>query len=217
MMHELFRRIGERKLVPVLVLERVEQAAPLADALVAGGLPVAEITFRTDAAEAAIRVMADRGDMLVGAGTVLTIEQADRAIDAGAAFVVAPGTNPRVIEHCLRRDIPIAPGVATPTDIELALSLGLNVLKYFPAEALGGTKMLRAIAGPYRDVRFIPTGGISPQNLGDYLRLPNVLACGGSWLAPPAQLAAHQYQAIEQTIAHAVHTVQHASLPHHDS
>lgn len=203
-MNNALKKIGDLKLVPVVVLDSTEHTTPLADALVNGGLPIAEVTFRTDAAEAAIRMMADRGDLLVGAGTVLTIEQADRAIDGGASFIVAPGTNPKVVEHCLKRGVPIAPGVATPTDIELALSLGLDTLKFFPAEVLGGISALKAISAPYGNVRFIPTGGISPKNLLDYLQLPNVLACGGSWLAPRGKMADGQFTAIEEAVKQAV-------------
>jgi 2-dehydro-3-deoxyphosphogluconate aldolase/(4S)-4-hydroxy-2-oxoglutarate aldolase len=172
--------------------------------LVAGGLPVAEITFRTDAAADAITALAKRGDLLVGAGTVLTVEQVDRAIDAGAAFLVAPGTNPRVVEHAQKHSIPMLPGVATPTDIELAMSLGLGTLKFFPAESLGGVETIKALAGPYRSIRFLPTGGITPEKLPDYLELPCVLACGGSWLAPRDKLAAGDFAAIRKLVEQAV-------------
>ncbi len=203
-MSDILKQIGKAKLVPVVVLDSVEHAEPLAEALVNGGLPIAEITFRTDAAEAAIRVMADRGDMLVGAGTVLTTDQADRAIDGGAQFIVAPGSNPKVIQHCLNRGVPIAPGVATPSDIELALSLGLDTLKFFPAEVLGGVRALKAISAPYGGVQFLPTGGISQKNLLDYLALPNVLACGGSWLAPRDKMASGDFAFIEAVVKETV-------------
>jgi len=203
-MNDILKQIGRAKLVPVVVLDSVEHAEPLAEALVNGGLPIAEITFRTDAAEAAIRVMAGRGDMLVGAGTVLTTEQADRAIDSGAQFIVAPGSNPKVIQHCLTRGVPIAPGVATPTDIELALSLGLDTLKFFPAETLGGVRALKAISAPYSQVQFIPTGGISQQNFPEYLALPSVLACGGSWLAPRDKMATGDFAFIEEVVKETV-------------
>jgi len=203
-MPNALKQIAQHKLIPVVVIDAEEYALPLADALVAGGLPIAEITFRTDAAEGAIRALAKRGDLLVGAGTVLTLEQADRAIDAGAAFVVAPGTNRQVVEHCMERNIPITPGVATPTDIELALSLGLDTLKFFPAQALGGVPMLKAISGPYRQVRFVPTGGITLDNMLDYLAMPHVLACGGSWLAARDKLANNQFDTIQHTVAAAV-------------
>jgi 2-dehydro-3-deoxyphosphogluconate aldolase/(4S)-4-hydroxy-2-oxoglutarate aldolase len=188
----------------MVVIDDAAHAAGFGDALVAGGLPVAEVTFRTDAAEAAIRTLARRGDLLVGAGTVLTTEQADRAIDAGAAFLVAPGTNPRVIDHCLVRSVPIVPGVATPTDIELAMSFGLTTVKFFPAENMGGTSTLKAYAGPYADVMFLPTGGITPEKLPEYLKLPFVLACGGSWLAPREALAKGDFVTIRQRIDEAV-------------
>jgi 2-dehydro-3-deoxyphosphogluconate aldolase/(4S)-4-hydroxy-2-oxoglutarate aldolase len=203
-MNTILTQIAQLQIIPVVVIDVEEHAMPLADALVDGGLPIAEITFRTDAAESAIRAMAVRGDLLVGAGTVLTIEQADRAIDAGAAFIVAPGTNRHVVEHCLKRDVPVTPGVATPTDIELALSLGLETLKFFPAAALGGVPMLKAISAPYRQVRFVPTGGISLENVLDYLALPQVLACGGSWLVSRDKLANRQFDAIRDTVATAV-------------
>jgi 2-dehydro-3-deoxyphosphogluconate aldolase/(4S)-4-hydroxy-2-oxoglutarate aldolase len=203
-MNNTLKRIAQLQIIPVVVIDVEEHAMPLADALVAGGLPIAEITFRTDAAEAAIRTMAARGDLLVGAGTVLTTEQADRAIDAGATFIVAPGTNRQLVEHCLKRDIPITPGVATPTDIELALSMGLETLKFFPAQALGGIPMLKAISAPYRQVRFVPTGGITLDNMLDYLALPQVLACGGSWLVSRDKLANSQFDAIQDAVAAAV-------------
>jgi 2-dehydro-3-deoxyphosphogluconate aldolase/(4S)-4-hydroxy-2-oxoglutarate aldolase len=202
-MHEVLDRLGRLRLVPMVVMDSAAYADGFGDALVAGGLPVAEVTFRTDAAEDSIRRLAKRGDLLVGAGTVLTKEQADRAIDAGAAFIVAPGTNPPVIDHCLLRSVPIVPGVATPTDIDLAMSFGLTTVKFFPAENLGGTATLKAYAGPYADVTFLPTGGITPEKLPDYLRLPFVLACGGSWLAPREALAMGDFATIRARIEEA--------------
>jgi 2-dehydro-3-deoxyphosphogluconate aldolase/(4S)-4-hydroxy-2-oxoglutarate aldolase len=192
-------------------MDSAAHADGLGDALVAGGLPVAEVTFRTDAAEESIRALAKRGDLLVGAGTVLTKEQADRAIDAGAAFLVAPGTNPPVIDHCLLRSVPIVPGVATATDVDLAMSFGLDTVKFFPAENLGGTSTLKALSGPYADVMFLPTGGITPEKLPDYLKLPYVLACGGSWMAPRESLAKGDFVTIRKRIDEAVKLL--ASLP----
>ncbi len=203
-MHEVLEHLSRLRLVPMVVMDEAAHADGFGDALVAGGLPVAEVTFRTDAAEAAIRRLAKRGDLLVGAGTVLTKEQADRAIDAGAAFLVAPGTNPPVIDHCLLRSVPIVPGVATPTDIDLAMSFGLTAVKFFPAENLGGTSTLKAYAGPYADVMFVPTGGITPEKLPEYLKLQFVLACGGSWLAPRDALAKGDFVAIRKLIDQAV-------------
>jgi 2-dehydro-3-deoxyphosphogluconate aldolase / (4S)-4-hydroxy-2-oxoglutarate aldolase len=202
-MHEVLDRIGRLRLVPMVVMDAAEHADGFGDALVAGGLPVAEVTFRTDAAEESIRILAKRGDLLVGAGTVLTREQADRAIGAGAAFIVAPGTNPEVIDHCLLRSVPIIPGVATPSEIEEAMSFGLDALKFFPAENFGGVSMLKALAGPYAKVRFVPTGGITPEKLPEYLKLPCVLACGGSWLAPRDALATGDFASIRKLIEQA--------------
>jgi 2-dehydro-3-deoxyphosphogluconate aldolase/(4S)-4-hydroxy-2-oxoglutarate aldolase len=202
-MNSVVDRIAQLKLVPMVVLDDAAQAAPFGDALVAGGLPVAEITFRTAAAEPAIRALAKRGDLLVGAGTVLSTEQADRAIDAGAQFIVAPGTNPKVVEHVRKRGVAMIPGVATPTEIEQAISLGVATLKFFPAETLGGVAMLKALAGPYPNIRFIPTGGITPELLPRYLQLSSVLACGGSWLAPRHLLAEGKFDAIGRLIEQA--------------
>lgn len=203
-MHEVLEHLGRLRLVPMVVMDDAAHADGFGDALVAGGLPVAEITFRTDAAEESIRRLAKRGDLLVGAGTVLTKEQADRAIDAGAAFIVSPGTNPPVIDHCLLRSVPIVPGVATPTDIDLAMSFGLTAVKFFPAENLGGTATLKAYAGPYVDMMFLPTGGITPEKLPEYLKLTFVLACGGSWLAPREALAKGDFALIRNRIEDAV-------------
>jgi 2-dehydro-3-deoxyphosphogluconate aldolase/(4S)-4-hydroxy-2-oxoglutarate aldolase len=202
-MHEVLEHLGRLRLIPMVVMDDAAHADGFGDALVAGGLPVAEVTFRTDAAEESIRRLAKRSDLLVGAGTVLTKEQADRAIDAGAAFIVAPGTNPPVIDHCLLRSVPIVPGIATPTDIDLAMSFGLDAVKFFPAENLGGTSTLKAFSGPYQDIMFLPTGGITPEKLPEYLRLPFVLACGGSWLAPREALAQGDFATLRKRIAEA--------------
>lgn len=181
-MSDVLKRIGELRLVPVVVIENARDARPLGEALLAGGLPCMEITFRTAAAAEAIKAASQIPGMLVGAGTVLNPDTVNRAIDCGAKFIVSPGLNKRVVEHCLKRNIPITPGVATPTEIEMALELGLNVAKFFPADALGGVKTLKAISAPYGMMKFMPTGGISESNLGEYLALPSVLACGGSWM-----------------------------------
>jgi 2-dehydro-3-deoxyphosphogluconate aldolase/(4S)-4-hydroxy-2-oxoglutarate aldolase len=182
---DLHNRLVRHRVVPVIRLETPDAAAPLAAALVSGGLPVAEVTFRTDAAAESIRIMADRGDILVGAGTVLTRAQADEAKAAGAAFAVAPGLNPETVRHCQQINLPIIPGVCTPSDIEAALELGLTHLKFFPAEAAGGIAMIKALSAPYSGVCFMPTGGIHPGNLSAYLALPSVIACGGSWMVAP--------------------------------
>ena len=202
-MTKILYRIAELKLIPMVVMDKAEHAASFGDALVAGGLPIAEITFRTPAAEAAVRGLAARGDLLVGAGTILTTEQADRAIGAGAQFLVAPGTNPKIVEHVLNHGITMMPGVITSSEIERAMSLGVTTLKFFPAETMGGVATLKALAGPYPDVRFVPTGGITPELLPSYLQLPSVAACGGSWLAPREMLAAGNFDAIARLVEQA--------------
>jgi 2-dehydro-3-deoxyphosphogluconate aldolase/(4S)-4-hydroxy-2-oxoglutarate aldolase len=206
-MPDVIAQIAALKLVPMVVIDNADLAAPFGDALVQGGLPIAEITFRTPAAEASIRALAKRGDLLVGAGTVLAKEQADRAIDAGAQFIVAPGTNPNVVEHVLKRGLPMVPGVATPSEVELATSLGAPLLKFFPAETMGGVATLKALAGPYPEVRFIPTGGITPEIVPSYLRLPSVVACGGSWMASRDLMKAGRFEAITSLIEQAAKIV----------
>ena len=197
--------------IPVVSLSKTEQAVPLAESLVAGGLPCAEITFRTAAAASAIAQIRQRvPEVLLGAGTVLTLEQLDAALDAGARFIVSPGTNPRLVEACLDRHIPVFPGVCTPTEIEAALALGVDLLKFFPAEAMGGVQMLRALSAPYRQVRFLPTGGVDARNLHDYLALPQVVACGGTWMVKPEWLEAGQFSTIETHAREAVSLVRQA-------
>lgn len=183
---EIYQKIEEFRIVPVIAIEDEDSALPLADALIGGGLPVAEITFRTEAASAVIlKIAKERPDMLIGAGTILTIDNLKRAIDCGAKFGVAPGFNPKIVEETLKLNFPFSPGVMTPSDVECALSLGIKVLKFFPAEAAGGTKMLKSLAAPYAHlgVRFIPTGGINLEILTNYLSIPQVLAVGGTWIA----------------------------------
>jgi len=175
-------RLQSLKLIPVVALEDADDAEPLADALCAGGLSVAEITLRTDSAIDVIRRLGARDDFLLGAGTVHSAEQAEEVVEAGAQFIVTPGFNPRTVTWCQQNNVPVFPGVATPTDLEMALEHNIEVVKFFPAETLGGVTALKAFSGPYGNVRFIPTGGISASNLSDYLALPSVLACGGSWM-----------------------------------
>ena len=175
-------RLHSLKLIPVVALEDADDAEPLADALCAGGLSVAEITLRTDSAIDVIRRLGARDDFLLGAGTVHSAEQAEEVVEAGAQFIVTPGFNPRTVTWCQQNNVPVFPGVATPTDLEMALEHNIEVVKFFPAETLGGVTALKAFSGPYGNVRFIPTGGISASNLSDYLALPSVLACGGSWM-----------------------------------
>lgn len=192
------------RIVPVIQLDRAENAPPLAQALIRGGLPCAEITFRTEAAATSIAaVSAAYPDMFVGAGTILTAGQADAAIQAGARFLVSPGFNPTVVEHCLQKGYPILPGVCTPSEVERALSYGLTRLKFFPAEAAGGVAMIRALSAPYGMVRFMPTGGINPGNVREYLACPAVFACGGSWMVPQDKINAGRFAEIEQLTAQA--------------
>ncbi|MBO4925346.1 MAG: bifunctional 4-hydroxy-2-oxoglutarate aldolase/2-dehydro-3-deoxy-phosphogluconate aldolase [Clostridia bacterium] len=182
-MNDMMKKLNRIGIVPVVVLESAEDALPLAEQLAAGGLPCAEVTFRTAAAEESIRRMAKAfPDMIVGAGTVLTCEQADRAVDAGAKFIVSPGFNPKVTEHVLKKGVPMTPGVCTPTEIEAALQFDLDVLKFFPAEPSGGLKMIKALAAPYVGLHFMPTGGINAENVRDYLKYDRIVACGGSWM-----------------------------------
>lgn len=198
-------RLGDLGIVPVVEIPTADRAVPLGRALLAAGLPCAEITFRTAAAADAIRALRDEcPDLLVGAGTILATEQVDAAVTAGAGFLVAPGFNPRVVDHARDRDVPMVPGVCTPSEIEQALGEGIETLKFFPAEVAGGVAFLKAIAPVYRAARFIPTGGIGPSNLADYLALPHVLACGGSWMVKKELLAAGDFAAIERLSAEAV-------------
>ena len=200
-MSDMMKLIGKYKLVPVVVLEDAKDAVSLAKSLIEGGLPCAEVTFRTAAAEESIRKMTEAfPEMLVGAGTVLTTEQVDRAVAAGAKFIVSPGFNPRIVD----KGIPMIPGCCTPSDIEQALERGLEVVKFFPAEAAGGVPMLKALAGPYRNVRFMPTGGIGPANLKNYLALPAVLACGGSWMVKESLVNAGEFDKIRELTMEAV-------------
>ncbi len=192
---EILREVG---IIPVIRLTDPNGAAPLARALSRGGLPAAEITFRSDAAEESIRRAAKEApDVFVCAGTVLDVPTAERAVDAGAKAIVSPGLNPAVVEWCLLHGVPVVPGIATPSEAEAAMRLGLDFVKLFPAEAVGGVKMLKALAGPYADLKFMPTGGISPKNVGEYLAQKNVVCCGGSWLAPEALISAGKFDEIE--------------------
>lgn len=184
-MNGLIEKIRNTGIVPVVKIDCAKDAVPLAKALASGGIRCAEITFRTDAAEESIKLIHEAfPDFLVAAGTVLTPEQADRAMAAGASFVVSPGLNPVVVKHCKEKGYPIIPGVCTPTEVEAAMSLGLTYLKFFPAEAAGGVKMINAMAAPYTNICFMPTGGIGIGNLADYLSSKAVFACGGSWMVP---------------------------------
>lgn len=197
--------VRKARLLPVVVLDEAGQAVPLARALVAGGLPVAEVTFRTAAAAEAIRrIAAEVPEVMLGAGTVLTPEQVRAAKAAGAGFVVTPGFNPAVVQAALDEGLPIVPGINNPTGVEQAMSAGLSAVKFFPAEPTGGTAFLRALMGPYPAMRFVPTGGIGPKNLRDYLALPAVLACGGSWMVDPGLIRAGRFDEVQRLTAEAV-------------
>ena len=201
---EKLQKSAGPKLIPVIAIEAADQAIRLGTTLVENGLPIAEITFRTKAAGEAIRQLAKLEDLMLGAGTVLSTDQVQEAVDAGAQFMVTPGFNPKVVDYCGKNRIPIIPGVCTPTEIEAALEYGLDVLKFFPAEAMGGIKTLKAFGGPYARVKFIPTGGINTTNLGDYLNLPNVLACGGSWMVSKKLISSNNYTEIARLTREAI-------------
>ncbi|MBR2207562.1 MAG: bifunctional 4-hydroxy-2-oxoglutarate aldolase/2-dehydro-3-deoxy-phosphogluconate aldolase [Synergistaceae bacterium] len=205
MIFEEFSKIG---IIPVVVLDDAKDAAPLAKVLCENGLPCAEVTFRTAAAEEAIKTMTrDFPDMLVGAGTVLTIEQADKAINAGAKFIVAPGLNPKIVQHCLDQSVPVTPGTQTPSEMEQALELGLKVVKFFPAEPAGGLNMIKAVAAAYVDLKFMPTGGINAKNVRDYLAYNKIIACGGSWMVKKDLIAAGEWDKIGAMVREAADIV----------
>jgi 2-dehydro-3-deoxyphosphogluconate aldolase/(4S)-4-hydroxy-2-oxoglutarate aldolase len=203
----------QHKLVPVIAIRDADSAAELASALASGGLPVVEITMRTEAAPAAMsKIAAGSAKVTLLAGTVTTPEQVKLAVDSGAEMIISPGLNTRVIEHCLKHDIPVLPGVCTPTEIETARNYGLKYLKFFPAEAYGGVKTLKALADVYSTFGFMPTGGINAQNLADYLKLPIVVACGGSWMAPADLINKHEFDEITKLAEQAVTAVKALAL-----
>ncbi len=203
-MSSILDQLAAHRLVPVVVIDDSAQAGPLAQALVDGGLPVAEVTFRTDAAADAIRAMSDRGDVLVGAGTVLTPAQVDAAVAAGAHYVVSPGTDRAVVERCQEHGVLALPGAVTATEVQAALSLGLTTVKFFPAGTSGGAAAIAALAAPFVGVGFVPTGGVGPKNLGEYLALPSVRAVGGSWMVPRDRVRAGDMAAVRELVADAV-------------
>lgn len=198
-------RFAELGVVPVVVLEDAKDAAPLAKALVEGGLPCAEVTFRTAAAEESIRIMASEyPDMFVGAGTVLTIDQVDRAVAAGAKFIVSPGFDPEIVDYCLSKDIPVFPGVITPSEVAQAVKRGLKVVKFFPAEQFGGVATIKAMAAPYVGLKFMPTGGVNAKNLENYLSCDKIVACGGSWMVKGDLVKAGKFDEIKSLTEEAV-------------
>jgi 2-dehydro-3-deoxyphosphogluconate aldolase/(4S)-4-hydroxy-2-oxoglutarate aldolase len=206
-MSEVLKRLGEIRLVPVVVLEDAKNAEPLAEVLIAGGLPCAEITFRTAAAAESIKRIAQFKEICLGAGTVLSVDQVKLAIDSGATFIVSPGFIPKVVKYCVKNKIPIIPGICTPTEIEMGLDYGLNIFKFFPAEAYGGLKTLKAISAPYSMIKFIPTGGINAKNVRDYLSLKQVFACGGSWMVSKEMISNGKFNAMTTLVKEAVNLV----------
>ena len=212
---DMIEQLSLAGLVPVIKVEDAADAVPLCKALSDGGLPVAEITFRSDAAEEAIRrVHAELPEVILGAGTVLTREQVDRAVNAGATYIVSPGLNADIVKYCQEKGVPIVPGCANPSDIEVALSLGLKTVKFFPAEALGGLPLIKAMAAPYGNVTFLPTGGVNEKNLNEYLSFSKIVACGGSWMVPSDAVNAKDWKRIENLTRSAVTLMLGLELKH---
>lgn len=212
---DMLKQLSLAGMIPVIKVTDADDAVPLCRALLNGGLPVAEITFRTAAAEESIkRVHQELPSVMLGAGTVITTEQVDRAVAAGAAYIVSPGINPEVVRHCQKAGIPIVPGCSNASDIEVALSLGLKTVKFFPAEAAGGLQMIKALSGPYVDVSFVPTGGINEVNLLEYLNFSKVVACGGSWMVDQKAIEAKDWVKIEEITASAVNRMLGFELKH---
>jgi len=207
-MNPVLEQIKKTGIIPVVVLDDAKDAEPLAKALCEGGLPCAEVTFRTEAAEECIRIMSEKfPEMFVGAGTILTTEQVDRAVAAGAKFIVSPGLNPRIVKYCVEKGIVITPGCANASDMEQALENGLEVVKFFPAEPAGGLNMIKALAAPYVGLKFMPTGGISPKNVRDYLAYDRIIACGGSWMVKNDLVKAGDFAAITELAKECVQIV----------
>ena len=202
---DIYKQIEALKIVPVVKLNKADDAAPLAEALIEGGLPVAEITLRTDAAEDSIRTLSGSfPQMLVGAGTVVNVSQAERSVKAGAKFIVSPGFSSAVTKFAVERGIPIFPGVCTPTEIMVALEFGLTVVKFFPAKQYGGLATIKALAAPFPEIRFMPTGGVNAENLPEYLSSDKVIACGGSWMVKESLISAHSFCEITRLTKEAV-------------
>ena len=203
---ETIQKMG---VVPVVVLNDAKDAAPLAKALCEGGLPCAEVTFRTAAAEESIRLMAEKfPEMLVGAGTVLTTEQVDAAVKAGVKFIVSPGFDPEIVDYCLKKEIPVLPGCVTPSEVAQAVKRGLKTVKFFPAEQAGGIAMIKAMVAPYTGIKFMPTGGINAKNLEDYLSFDKIVCCGGSWMVKGDLVKAGAFDKIKELTAEARNLVE---------
>ena len=204
-MKTLEEQFYDYAVVPVVVLDDAEDAAPLAEALVKGGLPCAEVTFRTEAAEESIRIMSEKyPEMLVGAGTVLTTEQVDRAVATGAKFIVSPGFDPEIVDYCMEKNIPVFPGCVSPSEVAQAVKRGLKVVKFFPAEQAGGLAMLKAMAAPYTMLKFMPTGGINTKNLKEYLGFSKIICCGGSWMVKGDMIKNKEFDKITEMTKEAV-------------
>ncbi len=207
-MSEMLKQIEGFGVVPVVVLNDAKDAAPLAKALCDGGLPCAEVTFRTEAAEESIRIMTEQfPEMLIGAGTVLTIDQVDRAVGAGAKFIVSPGFDPEIVDYCISKNIVVLPGCVTPSEVIQAVKRGLEVIKFFPAEQYGGVATLKALSAAFPKARFMPTGGVSAKNLAEYLGFKKIVACGGSWMVKGDMVAAGEFDKIKEMTAEAVQLV----------
>lgn len=214
-MNKILEEISKIGIVPVIALKDAKDAEPLANALCKGGIPCAEVTFRTDAAEESIRIMASKfPEMLVGAGTVLTMEQVDRAVNAGAKFIVSPGLNPKVVSYCIEKGIPVTPGCSNPSDVEQAIELGLDVVKFFPAQASGGLEMIKAMSAPYVNMKFMPTGGITAENLTSYLDFKKIIACGGSWMVKSELIESGEFHKITELTKEAVNNMLGFQLKH---
>ena len=207
-MENIMVQIEKTGVIPVVVINDVEDAEPLAQALCEGGLPCAEVTFRTAAAEESIRKMTDiYPDMLIGAGTVLTTEQVDRAVAAGAKFIVSPGFDPEVVDYCILKQIPVFPGCITPSEVAQAVKRGLKVVKFFPAVQFGGVSTIQALTAPYVGLKFMPTGGVNAKNLADYLQCKSIIACGGSWMVKSDLIKAGECEKIKDMTKEAVSLV----------
>lgn len=208
MKENIFKQLANLKIIPVVALEKVNASNALAKILIKNNLPCAEITFRTEATLSILENLKLKfPEMLLGAGTVLSIDDAKRAVDAGASFIVSPGFDPKLVEFCLKENYPVVPGVATASEIQVAYSLGLTVLKFFPATQLGGVKMIKALSAPFKNIKFIPTGGINKENINEFLACDAVLACGGTWLVKKDLLETEQFDKVDELVAEAVQLV----------
>jgi len=203
-MEEIQNRIKALRIIPVVIMDDAANAVSLAESLLEGGLPCSEVTFRTADAAETIKRLSQYREILLGAGTVLSVDHVKAAVDSGALFIVSPGFNPKVVGYCVDHKIPVFPGVCTPTEIEMGLEFGLDILKFFPAESFGGLKTLKAVSAPYGQVKFIPTGGINERNICDYLAFNKVIACGGSWMVPRELISEGRFREITQLVSEAV-------------